>query len=198
LALFFWNAWKHERYERYPTINIVSLVFGRNNAEMPNIHMVNGNSYQLPYRLVDGIYPNWPVFMKTIPNPQGPARKSFAKVQEECTKDIERAFGVLQKRFAIARNPARSRKPERLKMIMTTCIILHNMIVEDQRTAREQVIDEEFDEPHNIVRFRGPNQRQRRQIDFQLVPTEPVDLPSGAVASLVSRIKAIRDRTAYF
>ncbi|KAL2621865.1 hypothetical protein R1flu_002070 [Riccia fluitans] len=129
------------------------------NGSMPSIqYEVNNNSYNLPYWLVDGIYPNWPVFMKTIPDPQGPARKLFSNVQEECRKDIEWAFGVLQKRFAIVRNPARSWKPERLKMIMKTCIILHNMIVEDQRIAAEQLIDDDFDEPENVDR-----QRELRQ-----------------------------------
>ncbi|GLT71381.1 hypothetical protein SLA2020_434070 [Shorea laevis] len=47
--------------------------------------------------------------------------------------DVEWAFGVLQARFAIVRGPARSYEPEMLKEIMMACIILHNMIVEDER-----------------------------------------------------------------
>ena len=134
--------------------------------------------------------------MKTIPDPQGPARHLFAKMQEECRKDIERAFGVLQKRFAIVRNPARSWNPSRLSKIMKTCIILHNLIVEDQRIVSEQLIDDEFDEPPNGDQQRGPRKRQGKRTDFQLIRTEPIDIPSGAFASLVSRIKEVR--AAYF
>ena len=46
---------------------------------------------------------------------------------------MERAFGVLQSRFAIVRNPALSWDPAMLGKIMRACIILHNMIVEDER-----------------------------------------------------------------
>ena len=53
--------------------------------------------------------------------------------QEVCRKDVERAFGVLQSRFAIVKGPVRFWKKNVLHDIMTTCIILHNMIIEDER-----------------------------------------------------------------
>uniref|UniRef100_A0A2N9F9Q5 DDE Tnp4 domain-containing protein n=1 Tax=Fagus sylvatica TaxID=28930 RepID=A0A2N9F9Q5_FAGSY len=67
----------------------------------------------------------------------GPKKSHFAKKQEEARKDVERAFGVLQSRFAIVRGPARFYHIETLKDIMTTCIILHNMIIEDERHIDE-------------------------------------------------------------
>ncbi|KAK1609259.1 hypothetical protein QYE76_032932 [Lolium multiflorum] len=57
----------------------------------------------------------------------------FTKNQEACRKDIERAFGVLQAKFAIVRGPARFWDKETLVDIMTCCVILHNMIIEDER-----------------------------------------------------------------
>ena len=57
----------------------------------------------------------------------------FARVQEATRKDIERAFGVLQSRFAIVRGPARFWDKKTLKNIMTCCVILHNMILKDER-----------------------------------------------------------------
>ncbi|KAK9267481.1 hypothetical protein L1049_009907 [Liquidambar formosana] len=54
-------------------------------------------------------------------------------MQESCRKDVERAFGVLQSRFAIVCGPTRSWSREYLGYIMKTCIILHNMIIEDER-----------------------------------------------------------------
>ena len=48
-------------------------------------------------------------------------------------KDIERCFGVLQQRFAIIREPGRSWHVSHLTNIIKACIIMHNMIVEDER-----------------------------------------------------------------
>jgi hypothetical protein len=45
--------------------------------------------------------------VKTIRTPKGRAEAEFAKSQEAARKDIERAFGVLQARFAIVRGPSR-------------------------------------------------------------------------------------------
>jgi hypothetical protein len=69
--------------------------------------------------------------VKTIRNPEGRAEAKFAKAQEAAQKDIERAFGVLQARFAIVRGP--SRFWDNGTLIMTTCVILHNMIIEDDK-----------------------------------------------------------------
>jgi hypothetical protein len=57
----------------------------------------------------------------------------FAEHQEGARKDVERAFGVLQSRFAIVRRPARLWKRKSIGRIMLACVILHNMIVEDER-----------------------------------------------------------------
>ena len=67
---------------------------------------VNGNDYNMGYYLRDGIYPEWATFVKTIPRPQGDKRRLFSKYQESQRKDVERAFGELQSRFAIIRGPA--------------------------------------------------------------------------------------------
>ncbi|XP_058746833.1 uncharacterized protein LOC131619790 [Vicia villosa] len=97
------------------------------------------------YYLSDGIYPEWATFVKSIPMPQGDKRKLFAQHQEGARKDIERAFGVLQSRFAIIRNPARSWHLDTLKRIISTCIILHNMIVEDERATYGGNFDYSYD-----------------------------------------------------
>ncbi|TVU02867.1 hypothetical protein EJB05_51609, partial [Eragrostis curvula] len=48
-------------------------------------------------------------------------------------KDVERALGVLQSRFAIVHGSARFWDQKTLWMIMTACVIMHNMIIEDER-----------------------------------------------------------------
>jgi hypothetical protein len=59
----------------------------------------------MSYYLVDGIYPEWAKFLKTIRNSKSSAEAEFGKAQEAARKDIERAFRVLQARFAIVRDP---------------------------------------------------------------------------------------------
>ena len=72
-------------------------------------------------------------FVQSIPLPQGPKASLFATHQEAVRKDVERAFGVLQARFAIVKNPALLWDKIKIGKIMRACIILHNMIVEDER-----------------------------------------------------------------
>jgi hypothetical protein len=45
---------------------------------------------------------------------------------------VERVFGGLQSRFAIVRGPVRHWDEETLEKIMKACIIMHNMIIEDE------------------------------------------------------------------
>ena len=71
-------------------------------------------------------------FVKTIPSSRGHKNKLFAKAQKANRKNVERAFGVLQARFAIVHGPARFFHSETLQDIMKACVILHNMIVEDE------------------------------------------------------------------
>jgi hypothetical protein len=50
---------------------------------------------------------------------------------------MERAFGVLQKRWAIIRHLARLWEREEVANIMYACVILHNMIIEDDDNTYE-------------------------------------------------------------
>ncbi|XP_033128723.1 uncharacterized protein LOC103871690 [Brassica rapa] len=94
---------------------------------------VNGREYHLAYYLTDGIYEKWATFIQSISIPQGPKAVLFAQNQEAVRKDVERAFGVLQARFAIVKNPALCWDKVKIGKIMRACIILHNMIVENER-----------------------------------------------------------------
>ncbi|KAH9780955.1 nuclease [Citrus sinensis] len=67
----------------------------------PAHYVIKGNEYNMGYYLADGIYLKWSTLVQTIHNPRGPKKKLFAMKQEACWKDVERAFGVLQSRFAI-------------------------------------------------------------------------------------------------
>ncbi|KAI5006218.1 hypothetical protein ZWY2020_033461 [Hordeum vulgare] len=100
-------------------------------------YKIMNNEYSMGYYLSDGIYPEWATLVKSIKEKNGVplTRKEahFTKAQEAARKDIERAFGVLQARFAIVRGPARFWDKKTLVNIMKCCVILHNMILEDER-----------------------------------------------------------------
>ncbi|XP_047961393.1 uncharacterized protein LOC125206143 [Salvia hispanica] len=102
----------------------------------PTVSFVaNGNQHNIDYYLADEIYPMWHVFMKTIRCAFEVKKKYFESRQELARKDVERAFGVLQNRWAIVRGPSRLWHMECIADIMYACIILHNMIVEDEAAA---------------------------------------------------------------
>ena len=106
---------------------------------------VNNHTYHMAYYLTDGIYPHWATFIQSIPLPQGPKAVRFAERQEATRKDVERAFGVLQSRFAIVKNPALQWDKEKIGRIMRCCVILYNMIVENERDGYNQIDTSEFE-----------------------------------------------------
>ncbi|XP_044407151.1 uncharacterized protein [Triticum aestivum] len=147
-------------------------------GETPRVQFtVNGRQYNSSYYLADGIYPEWVVFVKTIPLPQSEKDKIFAKRQEGARKDVERAFGALQARFNIVRRPARLWKRKAIGDIMRACVILHNMIVEDER--------ETFHVPLDLNNDAGSS--------FAL-PPEVIVGPHVAFADYLQKSSAIRDR----
>ncbi|XP_057543450.1 uncharacterized protein LOC130821679 [Amaranthus tricolor] len=95
----------------------------------------------MAYYLTDGIYPKWATFIQSITEPQTAKARLFAQHQEAARKDVERVFGVLQARFAIIRKPSLAWDEERLSDIITSCIIMHNMIVEDERDTYTHYAD---------------------------------------------------------
>lgn len=105
---------------------------------------VNRNIYRMLYLLVDGIYPDWPIFLKTISEPTNAKQAWYAKMQEALRKDVERCFGVLFARFHILAVPGRMWKHDELVLIWKACVCLHNMIVEDEEAASDLECAEEL------------------------------------------------------
>ncbi|XP_062112627.1 uncharacterized protein LOC133823792 [Humulus lupulus] len=104
------------------------------------------------YYLADDIYPKCYTLVQSIHDPRGPKNKLFAMKQEACRKDVERAFGVLQSRFAIITGPTRFWNKKVLHDIMTSCIIMHNVIIEDERDINAS-IEERVKVPSPEVRM---------------------------------------------
>ena len=96
-------------------------------------YIVNGELYTIPYWLADGIYPTHHCFVKTIPFPTNEKEKLFVSKQEEKRKDIECAFGILQARFHILTTPCRLFDRGQMRLIIRTCVILHNLIIDYEK-----------------------------------------------------------------
>ncbi|XP_020272171.1 uncharacterized protein LOC109847350 [Asparagus officinalis] len=107
----------------------------------PHAHYtIQGKNYDVGYYLADDIYLKWPTLVQTISNSDDKKKQYFAMMQEACRKDAERAFSVLQSRFAIIKGSACFWDKRTLHDIMTACIIMHNMIIKDERDEQEDVI----------------------------------------------------------
>jgi hypothetical protein len=120
-----------------------SLFIRELQGQAPRVqYTVNGNLYTQGYYLADGIYSEWAIFVKSISMPINEKDQEFANHQEGKRKDIERAFGVLRRRWCILKRPARLHDQKQLENIIVACIILHNMIVEDEK---QEDIEENLD-----------------------------------------------------
>uniref|UniRef100_A0A0D3CWM1 DDE Tnp4 domain-containing protein n=1 Tax=Brassica oleracea var. oleracea TaxID=109376 RepID=A0A0D3CWM1_BRAOL len=136
---------------------------------------VNGHKYHRAYYLTDSIYPKWPTFIQSISIPQGPKDVLFAERQEAARKDVERAFGVMQARLAIVRNPALLWEKEKNNNIIRACIILHNMIVEEERDGYTR---------YNISEFVEGETSRSSEVDFSFSTNMPSNLGNAIRSEL--------------
>ena len=124
--------------------------------------------------------------MQSIRQPENEQEEYFSTKQEAYHKDVERAFGILQARFAIIRQPARGWDKDSLSTIMLACIILHNMIVEDERDNYYHG-ESDDDEPN-------PNRSRRARARIYDGPNLLVNPKTGKItmAKYMSRYCRVR------
>lgn len=96
---------------------------------------INGRRQTLCYHNADGVYPNWPVFLRTISESSIAKQKNSAGAQEAFRKDVEREFGVLISRWLILQRPCHFLDREIKATVMKPSIIMHNMIAELRRDS---------------------------------------------------------------
>ena len=128
---------------------------------------INGNHYTQGYYLADGIYPEWSTMVQAYKQVgHGPTTSKdmqyFNTQQMACRKDVERAFGILKRKFAIIAGPARFFDIHDMNKIMLTCIILHNMVIEETRRDPTWTSFQEEDLNRNLVIERGYPAREYR------------------------------------
>ncbi|XP_071713356.1 uncharacterized protein [Rutidosis leptorrhynchoides] len=120
---------------------------------------VNGHEYSKGYYLADGIYPDWATLVKGYSCPTEEPTIKFTRFQASARKDIERAFGVLQGRVHIIRIASRSMSVNRIRRVIECCLILHNMILEDNNFVlskwEEIFTTEEMENGMERIRNRG-------------------------------------------
>ncbi|GKA76297.1 ALP1-like protein [Tanacetum coccineum] len=77
------------------------------------------------------------ILLESVSNlPEDDYQRLQYKLKHEAQrKDVERAFGVLKKKWVIIADPARQYVKEKTANMMYTFIILHNMIIKDQDEA---------------------------------------------------------------
>jgi hypothetical protein len=84
--------------------------------------------------------------MKGVPIPQQEKHRFFSMKQASVRKDVGCAFNLLKKWFNILAISGQSYSQRTLRLIMHACIILHNMIIDDER-------DNNYDENYHTVTF---------------------------------------------
>jgi hypothetical protein len=139
-------------------------------------YMVNGNQYNTGYYLADGIYPEWAVFVKSISMPISDKDKLYAQEQEGKRKDIERAFGVLRRRWSVLKKPARLYDRGQLEKVVLACIVLHNMIVEDEKKVEDIEENLDLNEAPSTVTVQEPEFSPEDYVPFERVLQNEEDI----------------------
>ena len=79
--------------------------------------------------LVDVIYPELSRFVNTIQEPVGRNASTYVRWQESARKDVERALGVLQRKFQVLVRKTELWYIGDITNVVNCCICLHNMMV---------------------------------------------------------------------
>lgn len=131
-------------------------------------YTVNGQTFKRLFLLADGIYPDMSRFVETLGVPIGKEQKRFAAWQESSRKDIERTFGILQRKFNYLCRPFELWELEDIKDVVLTCILMHNWMV-TVRVERDELESADF---YEMV----PAEMIPPAVDGNPPETEDVDL----------------------
>lgn len=103
------------------------------------------------YVLVDGIYPDWPLFVKPIHEPRCTAERRFSNRQEVERKDVDCAFGILQGRFRIMRRVGFLYYIEDIIAMTEAVVILHNLMTRMRQIGALEETGEKIDNEHDAI-----------------------------------------------
>jgi hypothetical protein len=97
----------------------------------------------------------------------------FSMKQASVKKDVKRAFGLLKKGFNILVIIDRSYSQHTLDLIMHACIILHNMIIDDERDGGYD------DNYHTVISVVAPPVSYEASTSLTTIPQIEAHLTSG-------------------
>ena len=139
-------------------------------------YKINGESFSLLYYLVDLIYPQITRFVRAIAVPVTRIDRYYTSKHDAARKDIERAFGVFEKKYHCVTHPIQLFYVDDIHYLIGGCIVMHNMMVE-HRIKNNQIESESFYElaSDNVPNYHPPT-----------------------VTKTAAAEKAIADRDAYF
>lgn len=124
----------------------IDILSGRFDINLPMGHLFvpGGRNRRQGYFLADGIYREWPIFVRPIHDaPAGP-KKDYTMAHEGFRKDIESIFSFLQGRFLVLRRESELWNVEKVVSVSELCVILHNLLVGMQKSgAFEEELEEE-------------------------------------------------------
>ena len=114
-AIASYNTWIWKSYFGIPGANNGLNVLARSDVfedllhgrTLPINYEINGNHYDMEYYLADNIYPRYATILKSMKNLNTENERVFFRTQESVKNDVERAFGILQAKFTIIRQPGR-------------------------------------------------------------------------------------------
>lgn len=167
-----------------------SFLDGSFSSEVDFQYEIGGCVFNKLYFLTDGIYPLLSRFVKTIDEAVGPRLQRYAVWQESARKDIERCFGVLQRKFHILVKPVEMWKTHDIANMTHACIVLHNMMIEHRIANNEQEQSnwyeyETFDDDDNnsgaesegeIVRTQQAEREQQQRFEDAFYDGDAVNL----------------------
>ena len=108
--------------------------------------MIDKQVFNKLFYLVDGVYPQLSHFVKTILIPIMQKETTLAGWHKATWKDVECIFGVLQSKWHLLASPVEMWDKVCIQDMLILCIILHNMMVQQQLEGGEECTGDYFRE----------------------------------------------------
>ena len=117
--------------------------------------------------------------------------KALRKSAGAKRKEVERVFYILQGRYNILSVPGRLWSTARMKKIVKACVLLHNMIIEDQRS--EESLDNHSRFVASLRTAASVDLSAQTPFSFEHRPV----IPPRSIAQMTRSLKESQDRESH-